>query len=516
MKFTIKPYGIITAILALLIFSGIQINFSLTRIIYGLPDMADLLLRMSNPNFNHFETILPRLIETFEMAILGTIIGSFLAVFISILVSNNSAPSRIFPLVLNPLLAVLRTIPSVVWAALLVAIFSIGKTSGIIALSITALCIGTKLLREQIEAIPQNKLNSLNSLGANTIQSFYYGIFPVISHNFITVFFFILEINIRSATVLGFVGAGGIGQLIEMDLNFMNYSNLATIILVLIVSIAIIDLLSFSLRKASQKVWVPLKNWRQQRAANFLKPIFIMSIFILSIILLIKSVDVDSNRIALGLEQAQYMVIRMLKFDFSYAEQTITAVWETFAIAMFATILGGFFALFLGAMTCYYLVPKPIYFIAKLLVNVIRTFPVIITAIIFFRGVGPGALAGALALSVYSTGVLSKLYGEILERDCRNLYMSLLAVGANPIQIFRHGLFYQSISEYISIVLYRLESNMRSSTLLGIVGAGGIGAPLIMNISNRNWERVGILLLGILFLVLVVEKISYYLRQRIK
>ncbi|WP_353893215.1 phosphonate ABC transporter, permease protein PhnE [Proteinivorax hydrogeniformans] len=515
MKYTIKPVGLTLIILALFIYSGFLINFNIFRIVAGLPDMADLLIRMSRPNIDHLETILPRLIETFEMAIIGTVIGSFFSVMISVLVARNTAPSRLLSLVLNPILAIFRTIPSVVWAALLVTIFSIGKTPGIIALSITALCIGTKLLREQIEAIPQNKIASFTALGASAAQTFYYGIFPVISHNFVSVFFFILEINIRSATVLGFVGAGGIGQLLEMDLNFMNYGNLATIILVLIVSIAVIDSLSLGLRSTLHRLWIPLKSWKQQRVVNFVKPILTTLVFIAALFLTANSIEVDNERMYFGLNQAQSIVLRMLDFDLSYASQTVRAVGETFAIAVFATISGAFFALFLGAMTCYYLVPKPVYFATKFIINLIRTFPVIVTAIIFFRGVGSGPLAGALALSVYSTGVLAKLYGEILERDCQKLFLSLVAVGANPIQIFRHGLLIQSISEYISIVLYRLESNMRSSTLLGIVGAGGIGAPLIMNISNRNWERVGILLFGVLILVLSVEKLSYILRKKI-
>jgi phosphonate transport system permease protein len=144
----------------------------------------------------------------------------------------------------------------------------------------------------------------------------------------------------------------------------------------------------------------------------------------------------------------------------------------------------------------------------------LRTFPPIITAIIFFRGVGPGAQAGAIALSLYTTGVLTKLYSEVIENTKEEVKLSLLVTGASNFDAFRHGILPETIPSYIGLVLYRLESNIRNATILGIIGAGGIGTVLSMNITWRNWERVGLIILSVSLMIILIDTISSYLRNK--
>lgn len=149
----------------------------------------------------------------------------------------------------------------------------------------------------------------------------------------------------------------------------------------------------------------------------------------------------------------------------------------------------------------------------KGITNILRTFPPIITAIIFFRGVGPGPLAGAVALSIYTTGVLTKMYSEVLESTEKNIHDSVIVTGATNLQSYIHGLFPHTFPTFISLALYRLESNIRNSAVLGVIGAGGIGTILSMNITWRNWEQVGLLLLGTSLMVIIIDKLSNYLRK---
>src|SRR5699024_1089894 len=101
-------------------------------------------------------------------------------------------------------------------------------------------------------------------------------------------------------------------------------------------------------------------------------------------------------------------------------------------------------------------------------------FPSIVIAVIFFRGVGPGPLSGVLALSLYTTGVLTKLYSEVVESLPDNLLNSIKVTGANNLAVYKEGVIPATLPNFISLILYRLESNMRNSTVLGIIGAGGV------------------------------------------
>ncbi|MEC0372962.1 phosphonate ABC transporter, permease protein PhnE [Paenibacillus chibensis] len=151
----------------------------------------------------------------------------------------------------------------------------------------------------------------------------------------------------------------------------------------------------------------------------------------------------------------------------------------------------------------------------KIVLSVIRVFPEIIVAILFIKAVGPGSFAGVLALGIHSVGMLGKLYSETIESIDRGPEEALIASGANRLQVLRYAVLPQVIPQFLSYSLYRFEINIRSATTLGLVGAGGIGTPLIFALQVRNWNRVGIILLGIIVLIILTDWISGWVRRRI-
>ncbi len=121
-----------------------------------------------------------------------------------------------------------------------------------------------------------------------------------------------------------------------------------------------------------------------------------------------------------------------------------------------------------------------------------------------------------MALSIYTTGVLTKMYSEVLESTEKNIQDSIIVTGATKLESYRHGLFPpHTFPTFLSLALYRLESNIRNSTILGVIGAGGIGTILSMNITWRNWEKVGLLLLGISLMIILIDRFSNCLRKRL-
>ena len=332
----------------------------------------------------------------------------------------------------------------------------------------------------------------------------------------ISVFFIVFETNIRSATILGLVGAGGIGQIMWRDLNHLRYDNLATLILALFLTILSIDLISLWIRSYLDKRSIAFDSIYKYRLYKIRKSVAIPVLFLVILSVIASSLNITMERLLIGYEQGKTIVTRMMDPDISYLPKLFKGIGESFFIALFATFTGGIFALILSYFTAFNVGPsKRLSLVLKGFVNILRTFPPIIVAIIFFRGVGPGPLAGGLALSIYTTGVLTKMYSEVLESTPKSIGESVLVTGATRFEAYRHGIFPQTFGNFISLLLYRMESNIRNSTILGIIGAGGIGTIISMNINWRNWERVGLLLLGVSIMIIIVDRISNFIRERI-
>lgn len=135
-------------------------------------------------------------------------------------------------------------------------------------------------------------------------------------------------------------------------------------------------------------------------------------------------------------------------------------------------------------------------------------------ALLFITIVGPTPYAGMLALGVSAMGMLGKLYAEEIEAIDPGPSEALVAAGANKLQVLLFAVVPQVLPGFISATLYRFEINLRSAATLGIVGAGGIGAPLIFAINGRSWDRVAIILIGLVVFVLVIDLISSALRKK--
>ncbi|MGY5339445.1 phosphonate ABC transporter, permease protein PhnE [Levilactobacillus spicheri] len=151
----------------------------------------------------------------------------------------------------------------------------------------------------------------------------------------------------------------------------------------------------------------------------------------------------------------------------------------------------------------------------KVILTLIRTFPEIVLAIMFIKAVGPGSYAGVLAISIHSIGMLGKLFSESLENMDRGAEEAITSAGGNAPQVFVLATIPTIMPEFISYTLYRFEIAVRSASILGMVGAGGIGTPMIFAIQTRNWPRVGIILLGIIVMVLLIDTLSEQLRKRL-
>lgn len=188
---------------------------------------------------------------------------------------------------------------------------------------------------------------------------------------------------------------------------------------------------------------------------------------------------------------------------------------ETAAIAFLGTLIGTILSIPIAFLSSRNIVPKWIASIGVSLIVVIRTFPAVVYGLMFIRVTGPGAFTGVLTLSIASIGMVAKLFIEVIEDLDPGIIESLDASGCNTIQKIQYGIVPQLMSNFASTAIYRFEINVKYATILGMVGAGGIGAPLIFAISAYRWNDVGALLIGLIVLVLVIEAISTRIRSKL-
>ncbi|WP_438444481.1 phosphonate ABC transporter, permease protein PhnE [Gorillibacterium sp. sgz5001074] len=197
-------------------------------------------------------------------------------------------------------------------------------------------------------------------------------------------------------------------------------------------------------------------------------------------------------------------------------EDLLRGLLDTVAIAALGTFISAILCIPFGFWAARNIVRnRPANGAGKFVLSFIRTFPELIMAIMFIKAVGPGSFPGVLALGLHSIGMLAKLYSEAIENLDMGPSEALKACGANKLQTLWYAVIPQVLPEFMSFALYRFEINVRSATLLGIVGAGGIGQALIFSLDARNWPRVGIILLGIILTVTIIDLISGFIRKRL-
>jgi phosphonate transport system permease protein len=213
------------------------------------PDVAAQTLR----------TALQGVVETFQMSLLGAIIGAVVALPLAALgvkgiptagISRRTQAALSVPYHLSRLLTnVFRSVPEILWALIFVVALGLGPLPGTLALAVHSAGVLGKLYSENLESVPSRPVEALRSIGAGGVQSFLFGRLPQASAGFVSLSLYQWECNIRAATILGFVGAGGIGQKILVSMNLFDYSKVTTLVLATVLMVLAVDRLSAIIRK---------------------------------------------------------------------------------------------------------------------------------------------------------------------------------------------------------------------------------------------------------------------------
>lgn len=188
---------------------------------------------------------------------------------------------------------------------------------------------------------------------------------------------------------------------------------------------------------------------------------------------------------------------------------------QTIAIAVLGTLIGAILAIPFAFLAATNIMPKPVAYLFRLVILLIRTIPSLVWALMWIRVTGPGAACGVITQSVCSIGMISKMYITAIEDLDTRILESLDAMGCNAFQKIRYGVIPQLTASFISTVIYRFDINLKDATTLGIVGAGGIGASLVQCLNSRRWAMVGAFVWGLMILALIVEFFSTRIRRKL-
>jgi len=226
--------------------------------------------------------------------------------------------------------------------------------------------------------------------------------------------------------------------------------------------------------------------------------------------------DIDFTALAYGISDMGEYFSRFSTPDFSRISTYLRLILQTLATAFWGTIFALIVSIVLAPLAARNLSPHPfIYRLTRELLNFMRAMPDLLLALLFVSAIGLGPLAGVIALGIHTAGFLGKFFAESLERVDGGVYEALDAVGAGFVQTVMFAGWPSVNREFIGYTLYILDRNVRTASVLGLVGAGGIGLELNEALSLFRYDRASAIMILIIIVIIIIDHASSYLRKKI-
>ena len=522
-----------------------RLNMSVLSFFEDLQNVVNLFKRMYPPDFADTDRIISLTLETLWIALLGTFGAVILSYPLAIGAAANTTTHPIIRFVCRSIITLSRAVPELILAAIFVVAYGPGPAGGVVALALHSIGMIGRLFSDAIEEASEASSEAVTSVGATRRQRIRSAVIPQALPSFVATALFRLEINIRGSAVLGLVGAGGIGTLISESLETIQYKPALAAVIVVFFVILVVELVSTSIRQSligeaatqqqnKQRGW--LSSFINRRDASLNKTayetraisapwtterLFRASAFVFFVALLffaITTVNIDWINAFQSTPKIGTILGQM--FPPSAGGEyslMIKGLIESLAIAIVSTFLGVAVALPLGILMARNInVRRSLSFGTRIGVLGLRGIPELIIAVIFVSAMGLGPVPGTLALSVTVAVFASKLFADSLEEINPAPREAVSAVGASKVQEFFSAVVPQFISPFVSNFFYLLDVFFRSSTVLGIVGGGGIGFLLISSIRVYQFKLTMAIVLSVYLIVLVIEWLGIGMRRLFK
>jgi phosphonate transport system permease protein len=475
--------------------------------------------------FDQFEA--GKLIETIAMGLMATLFSTVLAIPVSFLAAHNvmsrvPVVGSIIYYVMRTILNVVRAVDTIVWGLIIIVWVGLGPFSGMIALTIHSVAALGKLFSEEIEHIDPGPVEAVTASGANLVQVIRYAILPQIIPPFLGFTLLRWDINMRSATVVGFVAGGGIGFFVVETIRMGGYPQYGAALWAVAVVIIAVDYISARWRESilSEKVAQIglVKHGRLNTLKKFVYILLGLVVFIYC--WMITKIDL----IALFEPAPTFwrLVGDFLNVDLSPAvlDKVAQEMLVTIFQALLATTLGAILALpfsFLAArnLTGHSKTTAWLYYLVRFMFNVLRSIEALLYVAIFVFWVGIGAFPGMLALAVTSFALIGKLFSEAIENIDPGPIEAIAATGANTFQVVYYAILPQIVPPFVSYLIYQWDINIRMATIIGFAGGGGIGLTLSTYFGMLQYHKAGTVVLFIVVVVALMDFTSAKLRERL-
>ena len=244
---TPKNNIIIGVIVALLVIASYNVDANPIDFVEGLPNLAIILEEIVEVEPKYIPTALWAMFETIQMAFIGTVIGIIIALPLSMLAARNLNSKFVYAPI-RALLAAIRTFPSILWALLFVIMVGSGAFAGVLAIIMYTIGFIAKLQYEAIETIDSDPMDAVGSIGVSKVQLITYVVIPESASHLLSQMLYMFDYNIRQTSILGLVGAGGIGFYIINYIKFFEYGKAAIFMVVVLITVLVIDWVSVKIR----------------------------------------------------------------------------------------------------------------------------------------------------------------------------------------------------------------------------------------------------------------------------
>jgi phosphonate transport system permease protein len=466
------------------------------------------------------------LIETVAMGLLATLFSTLLAIPLSFLAAHNvmsKVPGgMVIYYFMRTFLNIVRAVDTIVWGLILIVWLGLGSFAGMVALTIHSVASLGKLFSEEIEHIDGGPIEAATASGANLLQVIRYAIIPQIVPPFLAYTLLRWDINMRSATVVGFVAGGGIGFFVVETIRMGAYPQYAAALWTVAVVIIIVDYISASWRESILRDKPSEIGKQKNRTWDRVKKI---GLTLLGVVAFLYCWDITHIDLRVMFEPAPTfwrLVGDFVSIDLNPVglDTIIQQMLVTIFQAMLATTLGAVMALpfsFLAARNLTGRTPATawIYILVRSVFNILRSIEALLYVAIFVFWVGIGPFAGMLALSITTFALIGKLFSESIENIDPGPIEAITTSGANVLQMVSYAILPQIVPPFVSYLIYQWDINIRMATIIGFAGGGGIGLTLSTFFGSLQYHKAGTVVAIIVIVVALMDFTSAKLREKL-
>ena len=491
--------------------SAAYIDFAPTTLLDGVDSTVGLIERMLPPRLDDPGRIGVLALETLLMAVLGTVLAAVASVPLAFLAARNTTPHPVLYRIARAVITFCRAMPDLLFAVLFVRALGIGVLPGVLALALHSIGMLGKLFADAIEQTDPGPREAVRSTGVGYVREMINAVLPQVVPSWTANFVYRIDINLRTSVVLGFVGAGGIGFALQDALRGLVYPRALGIVCVILAIIAAMEVVAILVRRA---LLTPSANGPgRERVSRIVFSVTVVGATLLALVTL----RIDPRELFTWIGPSLEVFTRLVPPDFAAVGWDLAdAVLQTLAIGAVATAVGAALSLPFGILAAGNVSPHPIvYASARAVILVVRAVPELVLAVIFVAAIGLGPVAGACALAVGSVGFLGKLVADAVEEIDSGPLDTVRAVGGGWWKTLFAAVIPQVVPSVVGSTLYLLDVNIRTSTVLGVVGAGGVGFLLFEAVRTLNFEFAGAIVVIVFAVVYVIERVSGWIRSKV-